>query len=215
MSKEDTKIDIVDGVKYSYSSNWINKLENEEHWRLYWKQQQVMQDHLKYGDTILEIGVGTSFTANYLKSKKFSVTTFDIDKEKKPDIVGNLVTYDWNNIRYDHILAFEVFEHIPFDEFKKVLIKLKKVCKKNIFISLPINEKILFEIEYKIPKFKKNILKLSIKKNKITTQNHFWEIGYSKYSEVFIENMFIEQGYKLKSKSKKSSFIFYVLESND
>jgi uncharacterized UPF0146 family protein len=86
-----------------------------------------MKNYLKSKDTILEIGIGTSFTANYLKSKRFSVTTFDIDEEKKPDIVGNIVKYNWDTINFDHILAFEVFEHIPFAEFKQALIKLKKI----------------------------------------------------------------------------------------
>ncbi len=215
MKTEDTKIEKVNGVEYTYSSNWIKELESEEHWKLYWQQQKIMQNYLKDNDTILEIGVGTSFTANYLKSKNFSVTTFDIDKEKNPDIVGNIVEYNWNKMNFNHILAFEVFEHIPFDEFKKALIKLKKVLKRNIFISLPINEKILFELEYKIPKLQKNILRIPIAKNKITTKNHFWEIGYDKYSEDFIENMFTEQGYGLSKKVKKSSFIYYVLENND
>ena len=215
MKIDDTKVEIVDGIEYTYSSDWIKELESEEHWRLYWQQQKIIHNYLNPKDKILEIGVGTSFTANYLKSKKFNVTTFDIDKEKTPDIVGNIVEYNWGTIDFNHILAFEVFEHIPFDEFKKALIKLKKICKNNIFISLPLNEMLLFELEYKIPKFRKNILRLPIAKNKITTKNHFWEIGYDKYSEIFIEKMFIQEGYKVVEKHKKSSFIYYVLEIND
>ncbi len=215
MKTENTKIEVINGIEYLYSSDWIKELESEEHWKLYWQQQKMMQNYLKPKDTILEIGVGTSFTANYLKSKEFSVTTFDIDKEKKPDIVGNIVDHNWGTMNFDHILAFEVFEHIPFEEFKKALLKLKNVFKKYIFISLPVNEKFLFEFEYKIPRVKKNSLRIPISKNKITTINHFWEIGYDKYSEIFIENMFIEQGYKVIKKQKKSSFFYYILENND
>ncbi|MEA3492573.1 MAG: methyltransferase domain-containing protein [Campylobacterota bacterium] len=215
MKSEKTKVEMVDGVEYTYSSEWIKELETEEHWKLYWQQQKLMQTYLRPKDTILEIGVGTSFTANYLKSKGFDVLTFDIDKAKQPDIVGNIVEHNWQDSQYSHILAFEVFEHIPFEEFKKSLIKLKKVCKKNIFISLPLNEKLLFEFEFKIPKFKKNHLRFPIAKNKITTLNHFWEIGYEKYSEAFVETMFKESGYNLVEKLQKSSFIYYVLSTND
>ena len=209
------QVEEVNGIKYQYSSDWLKELESEFHWRLYWYQQKMIQSYLNFQDNILEIGVGTSFTANYLKSKGFAVTTFDIDKEKKPDIVGNIVEQDWKGLKFSHILAFEVFEHIPFEEFKKSLKKLHSVCEKKIFISLPINKITLFEIEYKLPKIRRNTLRIALSKNKITTPAHFWEVGYDKYSEIFIENMFAEQGFKLTEKSKKSSFIYYVLEKNE
>jgi uncharacterized UPF0146 family protein len=205
------KKEIVNGIEYTYSSDWIKKLEDEYHWRLYWQQQNTIYNFLNKGDTILEIGVGSGFTANYLKSKGFDVTTFDIDKEKKPDIIGNIVNYDWNKLTFNHLLAFEVFEHIPFDEFEKALSKLKKVITKNIFISLPINERVLFECKCKFPKLGKRSIRITKNKNKITERNHFWEINYDKYSENFVEEMFGKKGYKVIKKEKKDSFIFYVL----
>ena len=210
------KKEIVNGIEYTYSSEWIKTLESEDHWRLYWKQQTLIQSYVKKKHTILEIGVGTNFTANYLKSKNINVTTFDIDEEKNPDIIGNIVSYNWGkSIKFNHILAFEVFEHIPYTEFVKALKNLNKIVIDNIIISLPLNEKVLFEFEFKIPKFKRKHIRIPIKKNNITTKNHFWEVGYGKYSENFIENMFIEQGYTLINKSKKSNFIYYVISKND
>ena len=164
MHNQESEFDLVDDVKYTYSSEWISELETEEHWRLYWQQQKLMKEYIKEGDTVLEIGIGTSFTANYLKSKKINVTTMDIDKVKEPDIVGNIVNFDWEDLQFDHILGYEVFEHIPFSEFAKILSDLQKVCKKNLFISLPLNEKVLIELEYKLPKFKKRNFRLPIKK---------------------------------------------------
>ena len=58
------KIEILDGTKYIYSSDWIYSLENLSLWNYYWYQQKILQDKIKKGDTILEIGVGSGFTSN-------------------------------------------------------------------------------------------------------------------------------------------------------
>ncbi len=212
MKTEVSKIEKMNGIEYKYSSNWIKEIETEDHWRLYWQQQKIMQEYLKPKDKVLEIGVGSGFTANYLRSKGFEVTTFDIDEDKNPDIVGNIVAYDWSTINASHILAFEVFEHIPFNEFKTTLKKLKRSCK-YIFMSVPLNERVPFEFSCKLPKCNKKTLRLPIRKNKITEPHHFGEVGYGNYSEPFVDNTINEQGYKIINKLKKLSAIFYTLET--
>ena len=106
-------------MEYHYSSHWIHELESETHWRLYWRQQKLMRDLVSAGDRVLEIGVGTGFTANYLRSKGVHVTTLDIDAEKQPDIVANVAQFDFPEL-YDAILAFEVFEHLPYGDLPPV-----------------------------------------------------------------------------------------------
>ena len=133
MKNQIEKEEIVNGFKYRYSTDWIYSLESEEHWRLYWHQQELMQNKILPGQRILEIGFGSGFTANYLRSKGIEVVTLDIDLEKKPDIVANVVLYDFQEIgRFDHVLAFEVFEHIPYSEFEEV-VQLES-CRKYRFV---------------------------------------------------------------------------------
>ena len=175
------KTETVNGFVYRYSSSWIHQLEREEHWRLYWQQQKLMQDLVSAGDHVLEIGVGSGFTANYLRSKGVKVTTIDIDADKKPDIVANIVTYDFKQT-YDHILAFEVFEHIPYEEVEKLFSRLSKVCRKNLFMSVPKNEVRLFRAEFWLPLIGHRILELTIRKFKITEPNHHWEVDWKKVS---------------------------------
>ena len=82
--------EVVEGVEYRYSSGWTHGFESETRWRLYWRQQKLMRDLLAPGDRVLEIGIGTQFVANYLRSKGISVTTLDIDADKHPEIVANI-----------------------------------------------------------------------------------------------------------------------------
>ena len=143
----------AEGAEYRYSSHWIHELEGETHWRLYWRQQKLMQDLVRQGDHVLEIGVGTGFTANYLRSKGVTVTTLDIDADKRPDIVANVAGYEFPET-YDAILAFEVFEHLPYHDFSSVLARLATAARRHVFLSLPRNRRLVASVGVKLPKVK-------------------------------------------------------------
>lgn len=203
----------IRGVEYKYSAEWIYDLESEEHWRLYWNQQKLMQHKVNSGDKVLEIGVGSGFTANYLRSKCLNVQTLDIDREKEPDIVANLVEYPFPD-RYDHVLAFEVFEHIPFGEFKSVFEKISKVCKKYIFISVPRNERVWLKLNLQLPILGKRELHLVSLRGKVIEPAHFWEIGDGSVSIDDLEQVFGKCGFTILTKTKRFSRIFYALKVN-
>lgn len=214
MMESDTQIQMVDGVAYRYSSSWIQTLEREQHWRLYWRQQKIMQDPVRPGHHVLEIGVGSGFAANYLRSKGIKVTTIDIDCEKKPDIQANIVSYDFPNF-YDHILAFEVFEHLPFDKFKEVLIKIARICKGYVFLSVPRNERVWLHIECKLPKLRQFSLSLVTKKGRISKGDfHFWEVDDGKITKRRFEDTLRDTGLKIVAHEKAFSRLFYTLKSS-
>ena len=207
------KTETVDGIVYKYSSDWIYKLEVPEHWLLYWNQVNLINKYHEKNDTILEIGVGSGFTANYLKSKNISVTTFDIDEEKKPDITGNIVTHKFDK-RYDMVMAFEVFEHIPFEKFSEILTNLKVVCNKYIILSIPRNEKTWLEIKVRTPLFKWSF-RIKTLRHKLTTENHFWEIDYKSYTlKKFIRTV-EENGFTLSEKKNVDANYFMVFRKNE
>jgi 2-polyprenyl-3-methyl-5-hydroxy-6-metoxy-1,4-benzoquinol methylase len=203
----------IRGVEYKYSAEWIYDLESEEHWRLYWNQQKLMQHKVKSGDHVLEIGVGSGFTANYLKSKGVHIRTLDIDRDKKPDIVANLVEYPFPD-RYDHVLAFEVFEHIPFVEFKSVFDKIRKVCKKYIFLSIPRNERVWLQLNFQLPIIGKKELCFATLRGNVIEPAHFWEIGDGSVSIDDLEQVFGNCGFTILTKTRCFSRIFYALKTN-
>jgi 2-polyprenyl-3-methyl-5-hydroxy-6-metoxy-1,4-benzoquinol methylase len=200
-----------DDITYKYSTDWIYSLETETHWRLYWRQQKIIQNLILPGDKVLEIGVGTGFTANYLRSKGVNVTTLDIDAEKKPDIVTNIVTYQFP-VEYDHIVAFEVFEHIPFDQFKDILPKLAKATRKYLFMSVPRNEKTLIYGCLKLPKLPKWTFSLTVRRGTITSSHHFWEVDHSLTSMNNLTSALTTSGFHLQTQEKAFSRLFFVLQ---
>ncbi len=200
--------------KYNYDSEWIHRLEAEDHWRSYWHQQKLMEGFIDKVDRVLEIGVGSGFAANYLKSKNISVTTIDIDNSKNPDIVANIVQYNLPKT-YDHILAFEVFEHIPYNEFEYVLEKLNKHTNKYIFLSVPYNEKVWLNVELYLHVFGSFKLSIRTRRNKLTTKNHFWEIKYRNHSKKSIEKTFQKFNFNVKREFRFKTQQFYCLEKNN
>lgn len=196
---------------HNYASEWIHKLESELHWRYYWHQQELISKYIRKGDKILEIGVGSGFTSNYLKSKGYDVTTIDIDQNKQPDIVADIVNYEFNQ-KFDHILAFEVFEHIPFEDFRKAIINISKNCTKNLFVSLPRNEKFWFRISADFKIFHLNNFQFATKRNKIISKHHHWEVDFKNYSKRNILNIFEENNFSLLKFKKFYSLLFFVFE---
>jgi hypothetical protein len=206
---------------YKYESKWIHKLEKEIHWRAYWLQQKLLESELNENDTILEIGKGTGFCSNYLKSKGYKVTTFDIDGNKNPDIVGNFVDYEFPE-KYDHVIAFEVLEHIPFNDLGKVFKRIKSCIQKSLIISIPEGSITLLLVDIRVPiikhvrfgirvqqRFLPSFLRLKLPKY------HHWELNYN--NECSLNNLrvlFNQEGLKIEKhiRSHFNNHNFFIIK---
>jgi len=197
-----------------YSSDWIAQLEKETHWRYYWQQQKLMSNYLSTNDKLLEIGVGSKFTSNYLKSKNFDIKTIDIDADKKPDIVANITDYKSSEM-YDHVLAFEIFEHLPFEDFEKAIENISDYCKKSIFMSIPRNEKLRLRLSLDLKFFKIEDFQIATKRNKILTKHHHWELDYKNYTQQRVIDVFSKNGFHLTMRHKFHSLRYFVFQKTE
>lgn len=67
------------------------------------------------GDRILSVGAGGKINAlllKYSEENEFEVIIFDIDKNRNPDIIGDICTYDTNSMDFDCVVMGEVLEHL-------------------------------------------------------------------------------------------------------
>jgi len=162
-------------------------------WLDYWYQQSLLES-LK-PKSILEIGKGTGMLSVIMKKKGYRYVTLDVDKKLKPDILGNVTKIPLKSKSFDISCAFEVLEHIPFQEFPKALTELGRVSKKYVVISLPYASLyISIAIQFFYANFLKPIFKyLNIKPFEPSYLNiaipmfwldregmikaHYWEIG--------------------------------------
>ncbi len=210
MTRVGEKSDVAEGVAYRYSTDWIHELENEPHWRLYWRQQKLMRELVNRGDHVLEIGIGTGFAANYLRSRGVSVTTLDIDADKQPDVVANVVRYDFPTT-HDAILAFEVFEHVPYDDFCSVLARLSATARHYVFLSVPRNMKFVLRIHVKLPKLRARSLDWRVNKGRIDEPYHVWEVDHGGITVDSLEREFARNRFRIHRRDEAFNRLFYAL----
>ena len=166
----------VDGFELSFSSDWIHQLEGQEHWTFYWHQARLIEDRVQTSQSVLEIGVGTKFLSNYLRSRGRTIQTLDIDADKKPDHVGDASSFDYAAVQPHTVLAFEIFEHLPFPLFCRVVKRLADCGVEQIIFSVPWCEKKLLRGQVKLPRLKPYRFALTLPWRRVTTPSHFWEL---------------------------------------
>lgn len=146
--------------------------------------QTSMVINLKPKD-VLEIGIGNGLVKEILKRLSIKVVTVDIDKELKPDKIGDIAGLSkvFSKDSFDTVLCAEVLEHIPFNQFENSLKEMYKVTRRYAIISLPYSGPI-FSCDIKVPLLKPIWLSVKIPAN--TTHRfdgqHYWEIGKKGYS---------------------------------
>jgi len=156
----------------------------------YFYQVDLAQEYTPDKGKILEIGKGNGFFADYSSKLGYSVTTCDFDKNLSPDVVADIRSLPLPDNSFDSVTAFEVLEHIPFEEVPKALSELKRVSRKHVLISLPYRSA-AFEFILKFPGirtlFKKPfldfLLRIPLRFGGIEVSGqHYWEIDCWKYS---------------------------------
>lgn len=148
----------------------------------------------------LEIGIGNSTVANYLRQAGMNLTTCDFDAELKPDVVADIRNLPFEDNSFDLVMACEILEHLPWEDAKNALVELNRVTRKHVIVSIPYASE-AFEIVIRFPMikrfFKKNYFNICIRiphffrKMKFDGQ-HYWEIGRGGYPKRKVVKMFKE-----------------------
>jgi len=146
--------------------------------------------------TILEIGPGNSIVTQHLRTAGYHVTTVDVDPESGSDLVADIRDLPSKDATFDVVVAFQVLEHIPWEDVSGALVELARVSKKNLVISVP-QRVTCFECVLKIPfmrtLIKRNFIDLSIciplKFPKGISKQHHWELDFWQYSRKTFRNI--------------------------
>lgn len=168
--------------------------------------------------TVLEVGCGNKLVKNQLELIGIRTICCDINKNLKPDVVGDIRKLPFENNIFDTVVAFEVLEHIPFEDFEKALLELKRVSKKNVIISVPIVT-IGLEFYMWLPKIHDIYFYIDLPiplKNKkvIANECHYWEVNRAGYKKCKIDKILSKHFKIIKNyRPKLDKFhLFYLLE---
>ena len=162
-----------------------------------------MTKYLRWKDTILNIGLESGFTANYLRNNNYTVTTLYIDNEKKPDIVANIIDDELKS-NYDIIIAFEVFKHFPFNYLLTVLQMPYNHYNRYWLISITEYHSCFLYLGFKLLGVKKtfSVLHPDFYKMKKISTNHHWEINSNSETKFKkLMELFNDHGFKIMERS--------------
>lgn len=213
MSNKNKKFDVQVNSAHYESDNY----NNFERFTSYYHQLKLVKDNCKRNDKILEVGVGDKTLSVLLRNNKYNLKTCDFDEELTPDFVADIRSLSFKDNSFDTILAFEILEHIPFNDFKKALKELHRVSSDKVIFSVPYNTLNIYG-SFRMPLisakyFLIRFMEMWFIKNKFNGE-HYWVMGRKGYSRKRIREEIKKKKFRIENESHPNlnpSHYFFVL----
>lgn len=145
-----------------------------------------------------------------------------INKNLKPDIVGEITKLPFTNNSFDAILCCQVLEHLPFERVETALKEMTRISNYmvislpyfSVYISITLDANVFSWIKRKRFKPKNFLMRLPFPLPHKFDGAHYWEIGKRGYPLKVIRKLFQKCGLKiLKEKipplNAPHHFLFY------
>lgn len=134
--------------------------------------------------SVLEIGVGSGFMRQQLAVLGIpNVISADIDAALGPDVMADVRQLPIGDDSVDMAVAFQVLEHLPYDDFEPALRELRRVARKTVLLSLPDRTPTLrWAWSATQWELKPRLLRIPIPiYRRVASDQHYWEIGLKDY----------------------------------
>lgn len=108
---------------------------NRARWISYWHQIRLTLE--SGGRSALIVGAGDGLVATILEAKGVRAASLDIDGTRGPTMLGSVLQIPARDAGFDVVLACQVLEHLPFDDFPAALAEVRRVARRRFVVSLP------------------------------------------------------------------------------
>jgi ubiquinone/menaquinone biosynthesis C-methylase UbiE len=168
--------------KYSYPDRWAS---------YFYQLREVLSVSPA---NILEVGVGDGVLRDYIRNNtKIEYTSIDVAEDLNPDALGSVTAMPFADRSFDAVVAYEILEHIPFEELPQALAEIKRVSRKYVVLSLPhFGPPVKFCLKLPFLPEIKLAFKLPYPKKHVFNGQHYWEIGKKGYSPAKIRQTISE-----------------------
>lgn len=146
----------------------------------YWQLKEVLDLN---PSSVLEVGVGDRVFGDFIKNNTaVSYTSVDVAEDLHPDVVGSIMKLPFNDKSFDVVCAFEVLEHLPFDQFDSAVAELCRVTRSHVVISIPhFGPPLSFSLKIPFIPQIRFAVKIPFLKKHIFNGQHYWELGKRGY----------------------------------
>lgn len=151
--------------------------------RFYSYHQQLREIFEAAPKTMLEVGVGDRVVASYIKQNStIEYRSLDIADDVGADVIGTVTDLPFPDKSFDLVCAFEVLEHIPFEQFDTALSEMARVASKTVLISVPhFGPAVKFLWKMPLLPEIRVAFKLPYARTHEFNGQHYWEIGTKGY----------------------------------
>lgn len=145
---------------------------------------------------MLEIGVGDRVIQSFISNNTvIQYRSLDYASDLHPDIVASVTDIPLPDAFCDVVCAFEVLEHLPFDQFDLAVSEMARVAKTHFMISLP-HYGPAVRCAIKVPLLPECRIawKMPFPRTHVFNGQHYWEIGKRGYPVKTIRRILEKYG---------------------